>query len=277
MRPVKAGLSVSEKVKIALGAREWHDAWWDCRARNAHGQFWDDMALAKFNYKEMTATENLKEQDRVREKTLVGWNPKLASNAREFHRLSEENIGKSPIELFVFWSKGTATLGAVQFNLPPYDPDPNVMYSKWTVKPWGERLTPLNMGVTVNDYFAGEYPKVNVSSSFDFKFESWDRIRLSGRQPELWKFFWNITAILVDGDGTVPRASLLGIGSPRAKIFNAIPDNPEHVPAPNHNFVWDRVLDVLTARSVSAHLASDPAINPTTPQNQPWAETATTL
>ena len=69
------------------------------------------------------------------------------------------------------------------------------------------------------------------------------------------KRFWKLGAKREDGDGTVPLRSLLGFGGP-AKIFNPLPGSPEHVPAPNSDWLWDRVLEVLQGVNVQQHLSS---------------------
>lgn len=57
------------------------------------------------------------------------------------------------------------------------------------------------------------------------------------------------------GDGTVPTVSQLAdiAGWKRAALFSAIPGDPEHVPAPNSAWLWDRIADVLQHADVAKH------------------------
>ena len=48
----------------------------------------------------------------------------------------------------------------------------------------------------------------------------------------------------LEGDGTVPKASLLGFGGP-ATVLRAIPGGPIHKDAPSEPFVWERIIEIL--------------------------------
>ena len=48
----------------------------------------------------------------------------------------------------------------------------------------------------------------------------------------------------LEGDGTVPKVSLLGFGGP-ATVITPIPDGPEHANAPSKPFVWERIMEIL--------------------------------
>jgi hypothetical protein len=242
MLPVPSSASAQQREKLALGALEWHQKWWDCSRRKMYGVYWDQRALDLHNQQELISDDNLKYQQATRMASKIGWNRDIAGNAARFHRLSEEQIGNSAVELYIFWSQNNSTTGSVGLKL---DGTP-------------EKTDVLSMGVSIDDYFLdGKYPVYRASASFDFRFQWWKE-----RNSRQWVKF---TATLVDGDGTVPRASLLGIGTSNAKIFLPIPGDPAHVPAPNADFVWDRVLDVLTQRDISGYLA-----NSVKPENAPF-------
>jgi len=238
VRSVPASTIQVDRAKLAIGAAEWHTAWWDCGRRDAYGVFWDQTELQKYNRRILARNENLRLQDSLRSPMPTGWNQTIAGRAAKFHEQSESDIGQSTVELYIFWSEKNATPGSVDIEL---DGAP-------------ENISLLEMGIPVNDYFnEGKYPAYDINGDFDFRFQWWT----SKRTREWVKFSGKI----IDGDGTVPRASLLGIGTPNAKIFAPLPGNPAHVPAPNSEWLWDRVLDVLTSRNVSSYLVNEPAVN----------------
>ena len=242
VRAVPGSASAQDREKLATGATEWHQKWWDCGRRKAYGVYWDQRALEIQNRQELAGSSNLVYQGKTRMPSTIGWNKTIAANAARFHSQSEALIGSSPVELYIFWSQNNATSGAVNIQL---DGSP-------------QKMDVFTMGVSTDDYFnSGRYPTYGISAGFDFRFQWW-----KSHDVRQWVKF---TGKLVDGDGTVPRASLLGIGTSKAKIFRAIPGDPAHVPAPNAEYVWERVLDVLTGRDVSSFLDNDAK-----PENKPF-------
>ena len=240
-RPVSPAATADERAKLAVGASEWHEKWWDCGRRNAYGVYWQKQSLQAYNQRELTASDNLLYQGSARLQSTIGWNTTIAANASRFHSQSEATIDNSPVELYIFWSQKNPTTGSVDMQ---FDGAP-------------EKMNILAMGVAPVDYInQGKYPQYTINTNFDFRFQWW--MSQSERQ---WV---KVTGKLVDGDGTVPRASLLGIGTSKAKIFQPIPGDPAHVPAPNADYVWDRVLDVLTGRDVAGYVVE------VKPENQPW-------
>jgi hypothetical protein len=69
--------------------------------------------------------------------------------------------------------------------------------------------------------------------------------------------YWQLSAIAVPGDKTVPVVSLLGFGGP-ATVFKPLPGNPEHTEAPNSVWCWRRIIEVLQGRDLNPdHVAKN--------------------
>src|SRR5262249_37906082 len=116
VRSVDPGVSGADRAKVALGAGEWHNAWWDTTKRRAYGMFWDQNALAQRNASEMTASDNLKYQDTKRQQRTYSWNQTIAAASARFHQVSEANIGSSAVDLYIFWSQNNRTAGSVSVD-----------------------------------------------------------------------------------------------------------------------------------------------------------------
>jgi Lecithin:cholesterol acyltransferase len=224
-RSVPASASEGERVQLALGATEWHETWWDVCRRRAYENSVGSANGDERHRARLRANPNLARQDQLRASTPVAWNETIAANAAAFHRRSESGIGASPVGLYVFWSQNSRTPGSVDIDLDGPEEELDLYHAH---NPSGLRPAP------------------EIGADFDFRFEWWPG---AGRRQ--WV---KVSGQIVDGDGTVPRASLLGIGSAKARIFKPIPGDPGHVPAPNEAWVWDRVLDVLGEQDISAHL-----------------------
>jgi len=245
-RSVPASATEAERVLLALGAMKWHEAWWQvCRQRAYEASVGDPQGEERHSAR-LRANPNLALQDRLRAQTPVAWNESIAEKAAAFHRLSETRIDGSAVSLYVFWSQRTPTPGSVDIDLDGAETE-QMVYDIYSA--------------------TGSRPAPPIGKDFDFRFEWWPG---KGRKQGV-----KVSGQIVDGDGTVPRASLLGIGTAKAKIFKPIPGDPGHVPAPNEAWVWDRVLDVLTGRDVQEHMLTGADVEPKNRPPMPAEEDST--
>jgi lecithin:cholesterol acyltransferase len=162
--------------------------------------------------------------------------PSFLDRAKAFHKSSEEiaKSGKWKDKAFIFYSKGhDTTMRVVIKSEGSQDCQNNVV----------ALIRPSN---TIDDLTSGRaHPPEPSGSDGVLHVEQWDG------SNGLFKRFWSVSRVTGDGDGTVPLPSLLGFGGP-AKVFKALPGNPEHVPAPNSDFLWDRVMELLEGFDVSS-------------------------
>jgi len=176
------------------------------------------------------------------QRSAVGWNDALAKKAEQFHIESEAAAasGAWADKAFIFYSKGHPTTTSVFIQAEgETDCGDNIV----------ALIKPSN---TTSDLYDGiAHPPEPSDRSEERHFEQW----IFAGPSHVAKRFWKLGAKREDGDGTVPLRSLLGFGGP-AKIFNPLPGSPEHVPAPNSDWLWDRVLEVLQGVNVQQHLSS---------------------
>jgi pimeloyl-ACP methyl ester carboxylesterase len=160
------------------------------------------------------------------------WNEQLAAKAQLFHAQSEKAaLGSAWAErAYIFYSntKDAPTTGQIKITSAP-----------------GEPLGIHLVGIT----WMGSLPQGPSDKDGVRTVEQW------GVDPGLgyWKYNWLLSAAETEGDSTVPISSQLGFGGP-AKVFTPLPGGPKHSDAPNSDFLWDRVIDVLLGEEVSRHL-----------------------
>jgi hypothetical protein len=234
--------SMAERGQIAAGADKW-------------AEFIDDAAIhqggraayiklggapaAKFLafVPDEIASRNLEfQKDR---RIPMGWNDFLSDRALAFHRASEAVAasGTWADKAFIFYSKNHPTTGRVVISSGGVkDCDDNIV----------ALIAPSNTIVDLVDGRAHPPPPSTVNGTVQM--EQW-----ANSEGRLFKRFWNLSAVQEDGDGTVPLCSLLGFGGP-AKVFQPLPKDPQHAPAANSEWLWDRVIEVLEGFDVSNFL-----------------------
>lgn len=249
-RKVVSASRVTDKAQrqaIALEADKWAEYWdeyslWQ-RARSMYEQFnpGRDNPFFKWPEREL-ASRGLAAQSAARE--LTGWNVTLADNAFRFHKASEAAAatGKWAKKSYIFYSKIPSTTTGQVLLYKVSDTPSSV----------AELIQPGGTTRGVIDGKARPFEMVNANKSRDY--DQWICLGDSYIKRK-----WRLSVRKVDGDGTVPLVSLLGFGGP-AKVFKALPGNPEHVPAPNSEWLWQRVVEVLQGYNVDKHLntAADP-------------------
>jgi len=172
----------------------------------------------------------------------MAWNEGLARKAQRFHEESEKVAasGTWADKAFIFYSKiPDSTTG-------------RIVISSGGSKDCGQNMPSLLFpGCSVTTWMEGEgHPPEPTKIGGALQVEQWE-----AKDGHLFKRFWTVSAARVEGDGTVPLRSLLGFGGP-AKVFQALPGNPPHVPAPNSEWLWDRVIELLQGEDVRKYLRS---------------------
>lgn len=274
--PAREPLDAKARGALALRASAWHEYWEEyCERRrgrtlvewlypHAPPNHWAERELAK---------RGLVDQDALR--VEQGWNQKLADAASAFHSKCEEWAVRGPWadRCYLFYSVAEeATTLCLDAKLVHAEELPVVEFLKAVgvtmADTRGEVVLPPRKRIAPDDTSVGE--KELKEKGDVWVVERWypsPRFmyghRLFGR--EVWRF---ATLRQVDGDGTVPLESQLGFGG-KAKVFKRIEDRadgtgPAHVPASNHPWVWDRILETLQGRDPKEHLAKPNEANPET-------------
>jgi hypothetical protein len=227
----------AERVRITDGADDWSNFVDGAAVRKSGEPAYILGGVGVDNFKQIDQDERAK-GDRpfqLSKRVPVGWNTELANKSLAFHQASEATAqsGAWKDKAFIFYSKFKAkpTTGSVVLSSLGQDVDchSNVVA---LISPEG----------VIPDLIPGTaHPPEPQKANGALQVEQWDVDPVS---RSAFKRFWQISTTTIDGDGTVPVPSLLGFGGP-ARVFTAIPQDPDHTHAPNSPFVWDRVLDVL--------------------------------
>jgi hypothetical protein len=243
----KAPQTIEARAQIALGADDWNK-FLDEAAIHRSGEAAysggmkgsDAAAKHRAFVPNEIARRNLSFQQSQR--SAVGWNDLLAGRAMQFHKTSEANAasGKWADKAFIFYSK----------HVKDGKPVTTVRVSIKAngSKNCGNSIPALIQPQTINqDWSEGNaHPPVpEKQSDKSLSIEQW--VEDSGSYS---KQFWTLDREAGEGDGTVPLSSLLGFGGP-AKVFAALPGGPNHVSAPNSDWLWDRVMEVLQGYDTS--------------------------
>ena len=70
------------------------------------------------------------------------------------------------------------------------------------------------------------------------------------------QYLWELSAERsTAGDATVPVCSQLGVGI-KANVFKPLPGHPKHMDAPNSQWLWNRIIDVLQGAEVKNALVN---------------------
>jgi hypothetical protein len=237
--------SLEERLAVADGADDWNDF---VRWRNRHS---DGDALYQyeserggsvgethFSLPAKKLAESAALQLQAARRISMAWSTELAKQAQTFHETSERIAagGTWAEKAYIFYTKEHDTTVSVK------------------IEPQGG-LTQCNVvsmysdANTTNTFLDGEAkPAEPKESENPLVVEQWQY-----QAGTLWRAHSQVSATTDDGDGTVPRVSLLGFGGP-AKVFKPLPGNPKHVPAPNSEWLWSRVMDVLQGHDVSDFL-----------------------
>lgn len=210
-RPPQPGLTEADRQRIASASDDWSENYWF-----AIKEAKQRLGIPLSNEQTQNAWQAAKDEcwaegawsETVRSRTPdPSWNRTIAAQAREFHRLSEDAIKNSKVHLWVFWSRNNTTCGKTTAKLVKSQP-----------------------------FSEGPIPVADSDNDFTFSFKD-------NNTRHYYKL--QFSAVGVDGDGTVPLTSLLGIGTDKAKYFTALVGNPSHVAAPNADEAWGKVISTL--------------------------------
>jgi len=246
--PAKA----SDRTKLGALADRWAEFWDDLAAwyhsRPAFQKGLIPSAFAQFESSQMDPLFSdpvLSEQYNSR--TVQKWSAYLAGRAKAFHEASEAVAAKGDwaSKAYIFYSTGSLTTQVIKIE------------SAGERRCWSvvDLISPNNSS-TLGDGTArvsaprkGSRKNANDEKEHWVEYEQWV---VDG--DNMYKRFWKLSAIQDrDGDGTVPLCSQIGFGGP-VKVFKPLPGAPEHVPAPNSQWLWNRVVDVLWGYDVTKHL-----------------------
>jgi hypothetical protein len=281
-------LTSAERRAIAYGADAWAH-FWDERAARRRERVLLEWALPgkrdTWEQRELVK-RGLVGQNSVRAEE--GWNEHLANRATAFHRACEEMAQKGAWakKCYIFYSvsKEPTTL-ALEAELVSSE-----RYSELlpALEAAGVTLGALNVADTLSIPTQAGLPRSRTSSVDALEAQAAmhivgadsvaraqaaanpyglveDGVTLWESWSEVGQFLqrnrWRLAVLRqIDGDGTVPLASLIGFGGD-ANVFKKLllpgekTIGPEHVKAPNHPWAWDRILDVLQQIDVGQHLA----------------------
>lgn len=237
LRPVKSGLDSSTRQQLAHSADEWHeykqrkevpDSYTEIIENTLHpskrsGKTSHDpeqgLDKSKLDFQRRYRKEPHKQSD---------WSKTIAAEAQKFHKKSEDKIGESEVDLYVFWSEGHDTTVRVRMDRDKLEAiNENCSASFRSNVPTFKNphdlvsIEPLHLAV--EDWRSKLKECVIVDKEKDTVFYA------EGEK----------------GDGTVPIGSLKGIGSDEAKIFDPTPGGPAHDQGTNSPYVWNNILDEI--------------------------------
>jgi hypothetical protein len=249
----------SNRTRLGAFADQWAN-YWDgladfYRARPAFEKGLIPSAVAQLDSNQLDPAVSdpiLSEQYQFR--SPQKWSSFLAEKAKDFHETSE-NVAASGAwasKAYIFYSTGTATTQAIRIE------------KIREVRCWSVvGLIQPNLSSTLGDGTARpSAPKNCAGQNADGEGENWVEYEQWVVEGEsMYKRFWKLSAIRdKDGDGTVPLCSQLGFGGP-ANVFKPLPGAPAHVPAPNSQWLWNRVIEVLLGYDVTQHLVPAGDVN----------------
>jgi len=176
-----------------------------------------------------------------------------AGRAKDFHHASEKIAasGAWASKAYIFYSTGHLTTQRINIGLREEQ--------EWNTF---DMFNHLQYGTARPAQWSGSGKNADDEKEHWVDYEQW--VVDDGRA---YKKIWRLSATRdTNGDGTVPLSSQLGFGGP-INVFRRLPGSPEHVPAPNSEWLWERVIDVLLGYDVTKHLVP--------PSNQPHKEPQT--
>lgn len=241
---------------IAAGSDEWAEYWDEHVEWERAKAFYDSLfpgGLPEFHDwpKKTLASRGLQSQDSAR--VLMGWSNVLGGKARAFHESSESAAasGAWASKAFIFYSKTlhAKTTGSVTIK------------KQSEAGPFTAVQLAVSEGIPINYSVLTGSARPSSTKTADSSLDV-DQWVVEGGSH--FKRRWRISYSKIEGDGTVPLRSLLGFGGP-AKVFKPLLLNqfkpseggPEHVPAPNSFWAWQRVIEVLQGYDVNKHLATN--------------------
>jgi hypothetical protein len=242
--PAKA----SNRINLGKFANQWADFWdsladW-YHARPAFKKGLNAPTFAQFESNQLDPLFSdpiLKEQYESR--TAMKWSSYLAGRAKAFHEASERLAasGAWASKAYLFYSTGSPTPTTQSIKIELIE-----QRQCWSAI---DLISP-NLSWQLAEGTARPSRK---NTSHDGKhcveYEQWV---VDG--DKMFKRFWRLSAVQdKNGDGTVPLCSQIGFGGD-INVFKALPGAPDHVPAPNNEWMWSRVIDVLLGYDVTKYL-----------------------